>query len=146
MPGIRHEILKWLSAGVWYVGAVVLVTKGAGWLLEAAALRGPAVPAAVAVVAIGLGLLRGRTVFRRAAVKNLERIRALETPRLHHVFRPLFFLALAAMLAAVLLFGWLARTGYPGMVIVGGLDLVIGTSLLTGATVFWTWRPDPATA
>ena len=139
----------WLSAAVWYTGAGVLLWKGAGWLLEAAGREGWALPAAVAAVAIAVGLLRGRTVFRRAAVKNLERIRALHAPRLYQVFRPAFFLALAAMFAAVFRFGWIARTGYPGMVIVGGLDLVIGVSLLTGATAFWTWEPgatQPASA
>jgi hypothetical protein len=144
MPSAYHSALKWLSAAVWYVGATVLIWKGAGWLLRAADGGATGWPALSAIVALAIGLVRGRTVFRRAAVKNLERIRALEAPRPWQVFRPLFFLALAAMFAAALLFGFIARSGYVGMVVVGGLDLVIGVSLAMGAAPFWTWHPADA--
>jgi hypothetical protein len=142
MPTAQHNILKWLSAAVWYGGGVVLMVKGGGWLLEAGARGATAWPVGAAGAAAVVGLVRGRTVFRRACVRNLERIRTLNRPRLWQVFRPAFFIALAAMFSAMALFGWLARTGYPGMVVVGGLDLVIGISLLTGASAFWTWAPE----
>lgn len=142
MPTAQHNVLKWLSAAVWYGGGVVLMVKGGGWLLEAGARGAAAWPVGAAGAAAVVGLARGRTVFRRACVRNLERIRTLNRPRLWQVFRPAFFLALAAMFTAMALFGWLARTGYPGMVVVGGLDLVIGISLITGASAFWTWAPE----
>lgn len=147
MPSTQHRILKWLSAAVWYVGAAVLIWKGVAWLAEAvgrdAGDGGFLVPGAVGLTAVTIGLVRGRTAFRRAATRNLERIRDLDAPRLHQVFRPLFFVALAAMFAAAVLFGYVARSGYVGMVVVGGLDLVIGVSLLMGTKVFWTWQPRP---
>lgn len=141
MPTAHHNVLKWLSAAVWYGGGLALLLKGGLWLLQASAQGAATWPVGAAAVAAMVGLARGRTVFRRACVRNLERIRTLNRPRPWHVFRPVFFLALAAMFTAMALFGWLARTGYPGMVVVGGLDLVIGISLLTGASAFWTWSP-----
>lgn len=142
MPTAEHNLLKWLSAAVWYTGGLVLLLKGADWLLQAATAGDRLWPVLAAATALGVGLARGRTVFRKACIKNLERIRALNRPRIWQVFRPVFFLALGAMFAAAFLMGWIARSGYIGMTLVGGLDLVIGISLLTGATAFWTWQPE----
>lgn len=141
MPTPHHKVLKWLAAAIWYTGGLMLLLKGLSWLTQAGSLGGPVWPLAAATVALVVGLARGRTVFRRACVRNLERIRGLRRPRPWHVFRPVFFLALLGMFAIAVVFGQVARTGYAGRVVIGGLDLVIGISLLTGATAFWTWRP-----
>lgn len=141
MPTPHHSALKWLAAAIWYAGGLMLLLKGISWLTEAGTLGGLSWPVGAAVAALVVGLARGGTVFRRACVRNLERIRALRRPRPWQVFRPVFFLALVGMFGIAVVFGQVARTGYAGRVVVGGLDLVIGISLLTGATAFWTWRP-----
>ena len=143
MPSARHSLVKWLAASVWYVGAGMLIWKGSGWLIQAARTA-PLWPILLAAVALAIGLLRGRTTFRKAVIRNLRRIRELDSPRPWHVFRPWFFLAFVGMGVLAMLMGHLARTGYWGEVVVGSLDLVIGISLFTGAAAHWTWRPDPA--
>jgi hypothetical protein len=134
-----------MAAAVWYVGAGVLLFRGSAYLVgtaEAGALWG-----AVAAGAAGLatGMLRGRTLFLRANRRNLQRIDALPDPRAWQFFRPWFFAALVVMMAAGASLAWLAGLGTVPRLIVGGLELVIGTALLTSSIAFW--RPvgeDPA--
>lgn len=135
-----HTTLKLLAAAVWYVGGVVLVWKGAEWLAVAGSLRPGAVwPWIAGGVGAAVGLWRGRTMFRRACRRNLDRIRALEKPNPLLFFRPVFFLALAAMFAAAWGMSLLAGTGWWAMNLVGALDLVIGVGLLASSLEFWTY-------
>lgn len=121
----------------WYAGGGVLLYKGSGYLLEAAE-SGPALPAALAgALGVAAGVLRGRTLFLRACRRNLLRINGLEEPRLWQFFRPGFFAALALMIAGGAVLARLARTGYWGGVVVGALELVIATALLTSSVAFW---------
>lgn len=145
MPSARHNVVKWLSAVVWYIGGGMLLWKGSSWLIQASHTFA-VWPLLLGATALAVGLLRGRTTFRKAVIRNLRRIRRLDSPRPWHVFRPWFFLAFVGMGVLAMLMGHLARTGYWGEVVVGSLDTVIGISLLTGATAHWTWRPDPPEA
>jgi hypothetical protein len=138
MPSVRHSLLKWLAAAVWYAGAGVLLWKGTGRFLAAAAGLGPAWPAAVAALSFGLGTLQGRTVFRSVCVRNLRRIRALDSPRPWQFFRPRFFLALAAMVGGAVALSILADYGPVATVAVAGVDWLIGFSLLVSSEAFWT--------
>ena len=147
MPSARHRLLKWLAAAVWYTGAGVLLWKGTGRYLAAAAVLGPAWPAATAALGFGLGTLQGRTVFRTACVRNLRRIRALDAPRPWEFFRPGFFAALAAMVGGAVALSLLAGAGPAAALAVAGVDWLIGFSLLVSSEAFWTWRPAaPAAA
>lgn len=134
---VPHGFLKTLAAATWYVGAGVLLFKGSGYLLMAFE-SGATLPSIVSGVAgVIVGLVRGRTMFTRACRRNLQRIDALEDPRIWQFFRPGFFAALVLMCAGGVALSWLARSGYWGSVVVGGLELVIGTALLTSSVVFW---------
>ena len=143
MPTPHHAFLKWLSAAVWYIGAGVLVWKGAERLLESAIALGPVWPAAIGVLAVAFGAARGRTLFRRACTRNLQRIRLLDSPKPWLFFRPVFFLALAGMVGAAVALSLLARQGPVAALLVGGADWLIGFSLLIGSSPFWTWSPEP---
>lgn len=141
---VSRATLKILAAATWYIGGGVLLYKGAGYLVAAASV-GPVVPPVLAGVAgAAVGLMRGRTMFLRACRRNLQRIAALDDPRVWQFFRPGFFAALAVMIAAGAVLAWLAGTGYWGQVIVGGLELVIATALLTSSIAFW--RPSGQSA
>lgn len=143
MP-VARNVLKALAAITWYVGGGVLLYKGGGYLLRAAA-AGPLLPAALSgLLGATVGVLRGRSMFLRACRRNLVRIAALEEPRIWQFFRPAFFAALALMIAGGVVLAWLAGTGYWGAVVVGGLELVIATALLTSSVAFW--RSDEARA
>lgn len=134
---VSHTALKALAAATWYVGGGVLLFKGSGYLLSAAASGPWLYPAISGVIGIGVGLLRGRTMFLRACRRNLARIDALEQPRVWQFFRPGFFAALAVMIAGGAALAWVAGTGYRGGVVVGGLELMIATALLTSSGAFW---------
>ena len=144
MPTARHTLLKWLSAAVWYVGAGMLLWKGAERLIGAAAALGSVQwPVTVGVLAMGLGVIQGRTVFRRSCVRNLRRIRSLESPRLWQFFRPGFFVALAAMIGGAVALSILADRGPVAALAVAGVDWLIGFSLLVSSFTFWTRLPEP---
>lgn len=125
------------AAATWYVGGGVLLYNGAGYLVNAAG-TGAAVPPILAGLAgVVVGLLRGRTMFLHACRRNLRRIEGLDDPRVWQFFRPGFFAALALMIAAGALLAWLAGTGYWAQVVVGGLELVVATALVTSSVAFW---------
>lgn len=134
---VSRTALKALAAATWYVGGGVLLYKGSGYLLAAAASGGVLWPALSGMLGVTVGLMRGRTMFLRACRRNLARIDSLDDPRIWQFFRPGFFAALAVMIAGGAVLAWLAATGYTGAVVVGGLELIIATALLTSSVAFW---------
>lgn len=144
MPTARHTLLKWLSAAVWYVGAGMLLWKGADRLLLAAGdLESLRWPVTVGLISMGLGVIQGRTLFRRSCVRNLRRIEALESPRPWQFFRPAFFVALSAMIGGAVVLSMLAERGPIAALAVAGVDWLIGFSLLTSSFTFWGELPKP---
>lgn len=141
---VSHTALKVLAAATWYIGGGVLLYKGSGYLVAAAAGGPAAWPLLAAGAGVAVGLMRGRTMFLRACRRNLARIDGLDRPRLWQFFRPGFFAALAVMIAGGAALARLAETGYWGMVVVGGLELIIATALLTSSIAFWRWSPRQA--
>ncbi len=140
---VSRTALKALAAATWYIGGGVLLYKGSGYLFAAAASGSELWPALSGALGVTVGLMRGRTMFLRACRQNLARIDALDDPRVWQFFRPGFFAALAVMIAGGAVLAWLAETGYTGAVVVGGLELVIATALLTSSVAFWTAGPGP---
>lgn len=133
---VSRSLLKALAALTWYVGGGVLLFKGTGYLVQAGG-AGPTLPAVLSgILGVTGGMLRGRTMFVRACRRNLRRIEALHEPRIWQFFRPGFFAALAVMIAGGAVLAWLAETGYWGAVLVGGLELVIATALVTSSVAF----------
>ncbi len=139
---VSRGTLKALAALTWYIGAGVLLYKGSGYVLGALREGAALPPVTAGVVGVVAGLARGRTMFLRACRGNLARIDALEEPRVWQFFRPGFFAALLVMIAGGAVLAWLAGTGYWGSVVVGGLELVIGTALLTSSVGFWRRGED----
>lgn len=142
---VPHIALKLLAAATWYVGAGVLIYKGAGYLVSAFGAGAALPPVVSGLLGLIVGLVRGRTMFLKACRRNLTRIDALERPRIWQFFRPGFFAALLLMFAAGAVLAWLAGLGYWGRVVVGGLELVIGAALLTSSTAFWEGDTKRAT-
>ena len=134
-----HRRLKILAALVWYVGGIVLLLKGSSLLVEAEALRPEQNWPWLAVFAgLFLGSLKAKYLFSRSCRKNLDRIAALEQPKLWQFYRPGFF----AMLTLMILFGAtlskLAHNNYPFLISVGTLDLSLAIALLASSYFFWT--------
>jgi len=135
---VSTRSLKILAALVWYVGGVVLLLKGGSLLVEADALKpGQGWPWLAAVAGLFLGSLKARLLFSKSCQKNLERIAALDRPRIWQFFRPGFFVVLTIMILAGSTLSRLAHYNYYFLISVAILDLGIGIALLGSSYVFW---------
>jgi hypothetical protein len=135
---VSTRSLKILAALVWYVGGTLLLLKGSSLLVEADALK-PAEgwPWLAAVAGLFLGGLKARFLFNRSCQRNLDRIAALDRPRVWQFFRPGFFVALTVMILVGATLSSLAHSNYPFLIGVAILDLGIGIALLGSSYVFW---------
>jgi MFS-type transporter involved in bile tolerance (Atg22 family) len=141
MKKVSSHILKVLAALVWYIGGVVLLLKGGSLLLEADRLRPDQEwPWLALVFGLSLGGLKARGLFGRSCKNNLERIEALESPKLWQFFRPGFFVFLVIMILAGASLSRLAQGSYPFLITVGLLELSIATALLGSSYIFWTHK------
>lgn len=138
MPTVSTRGLRFLAALVWYAGGIALLVKGYSLLAEAAALRpGLAWPWPAVSVALLVGGLKARFLFRTSCEKNLARIASLDRPRIWQFFRPGFFAALAVMILGGAALSRLAHNQYPLLISVAALDLALATALLGSSYLFW---------
>ena len=123
---------------VWYVGPIILFTKGAQLANDAFALEPQSWGRSISWVAgIIVGIIKTRYIFLRSNRKNLARIDALESPKLWQFYRIPFYFALASM---VMLGAFLSRASqgnHTFLVFVATLDISIGTALLLSSVEFW---------
>ena len=135
---VSTRSLKILAALVWYVGGIILLLKGGRLLVEAEALKPEQNWPWLAVFAgLFLGGLKAKYLFSKTCQKNLDRIAALERPRLWQFFRPGFFVMLTVMVLAGATLSRLAHNNYPFLIGVAILDLGIAIALLGSSYVFW---------
>ena len=135
---VSARILNVLSALVWYGGGIMLLLKGGSLLAEAEALNpDQAWPWLATVAALLLGGLQAKFLFGKSCKKNLERIAALDQPKVWQFFRPGFFVALAIMFAVDATLSRLAHNSYAFLIGVAMLDLIVAISLLGSSYVFW---------
>jgi hypothetical protein len=138
MTTVSTRSLKLIAALIWYGGGIVLVFKGYSLLAEAEALRpGQIWPWLAAVAGVVAGGLQAKYVFSRSCKRNLDRIDALEEPRIWLFFRPGFMVALVTMIITGATLSRLAHGKYLFLLLVGALDLNIATALLGSSYVFW---------
>lgn len=131
MPEVSKSVLKAVSATVWLSGAVVLLLKGASLYLQATALKPEATWSWLAVAAaLFVGGAKARLLFRGFCRKNLDRIAALDDPKLWHAFRPQFYAFLASMVVLGAVLSRLAIGNYPGLLAMAVLDISIAIALL----------------
>lgn len=80
---ISARSLNVLAALIWYVGGIVLLLKGGSLLAEAEALKLAQVwPWLAAVAGLLVGGLQAKFLFSKSCQNNLDRIAALEQPRI----------------------------------------------------------------
>lgn len=138
MFGASRRTLTILAALVWYAGGVVLLVKGGTLLFEAADLAPGRIWTWFAVpLGLALGMVKAKYIFVKACRKNLDRIAALERPRIWLFYRPLFLVFLVAMILTAKLLADLATGDYWMTLGVVVLDFTIGVALLGSAFVFW---------
>jgi len=135
---VSTRSLRILAALVWYVGGTLLLLKGSSLLVEADALKpGEGWPWLAAVAGLFLGGLQGKFLFNRSCQRNLDRIAALDRPRVWQFFRPGFFATLTVMILVGVTLSRLAHNNYPFLIGVAILDLGIAIALLGSSHVFW---------
>ena len=135
---VSTRSLKILAALIWYIGGAILLIKGRSLLLEADALKPEAGWLWLAAGAgIFFGGLKAKFIFTRSCQRNLDRIDALDRPRVWQFFSPRFFVALTVMISAGVTLSRLAHNNYSFLIGVAILDLSIGAALLGGSYVFW---------
>jgi len=148
MPVVSTRSLKILAALVWYVGGTILLLKGCSLLVEADALKPEeGWPWLAAVAGISLGGLKAKFLFNKSCQRNLDRIAALNRPRVWQFFRLGFLVVLTVMILVGVTLSRLAHNNYPFLIGVAILDLGIGIALLGSSYVFWKQkafaRPAP---
>ena len=135
---VSTRSLKTLAVLVWYVGGTILLLKGRSLLVEAYALKPEeGWPWLAAVAGLFLGGLKAKFLFNRSCQRNLDRIAALNRPRVWQFFRPGFFVVLTVMILVGVTLSRLAHNNYPFLIGVAILDLGIGIALLGSSYVFW---------
>ncbi len=135
---VSTRSLKIFAALVWYVGATILLLKGCSLLVEADALKPEeGWPRLAAVAGLFLGCLKAKFLFNRSCQKNLDRIAALDRPRVWQFFRPGFFVVLTVMILVGVTLSRLAHNNYPFLISMAILDLGIGIALIGSSYVFW---------
>ena len=138
MLTVSARVLNILAALVWYIGGVVLLRKGGSLLVEADGLRpGLYWPWLAAAFGLFLGGLKAKFIFSKSVRKNLNRIAALDRPRVWQFFSPGFFAALTVMISTGVTLSRMAHGHYAGLLGVAILDLGISIALLGSSYVFW---------
>ena len=138
---VSARSLKILAALVWYIGGIMMLVKGRSLLVEANALEPDQVWPWLAIAAgLFLGGLQAKYLFSKSCQKNMDRIDALDRPRVWQFFRPGFFAALTVMIFVGATLSRLAHNNYPFLIGVAAVDLNIGVALLGSSYVFWTQK------
>jgi len=138
---VSARSLKILAALIWYIGGIMMLVKGRSLLVEADALEPDLVwPWLAVVTGLLLGGLQAKYLFAKSCQKNLDRIDALDRPRIWQFFRPGFFAALTVMIVIGATLSRLAHNNYPFLIAVAAVDINIGVALLGSSYVFWTQK------
>jgi len=138
MMNVTPQTLILLAGLVWYGGAIALLLKTVQLLHAAQAQHADQIwPWLAIMTGLLLGFLRGRFLFGRACTRNIQRIRALERPRIWQFFRPHFFILLAGMILLGRFLSHRAQNHYGLLLSVAALDLSIAVALLGSSVTFW---------
>ncbi len=136
----KHLIIA--AAIVWYLGSISLVLKSLS-LLKSAYLIYPNLMIIIAslIAGIVIGFLKGKFIFVKSCRKNIQRINELQNVKPWLFFKPLFMLALAAMITTGAILSRWAEGNYAALLAVAILDLTIGTALFYSSFVYWEKKP-----
>ena len=116
----------------------MLLLKGGSLLWEALELRPNEIWNWLALPAgLLIGGIKTALIFEKACLRNLDRIDAIEEPRIWRAYRPRFYLFLAAMILLGATLSGLAKGNYAGLLAVAVLDFSLATGLLASSRQFW---------
>lgn len=108
---------------------MVLLAKGLRLTLELHDVGSPWAWAAP-LIGVAVGIPKVIFMYSRFCKRNLDRIAALDDPRMWQFFRPGFFVFLALMIALASILSRFALTHFGWLVFVVALDFSLATGLL----------------
>ena len=137
MLAASKKTLKVVSGLVWISGAVVLLIKGGSLFTQALTLKPGSTWSSLAIfAALLIGGVKAQYLFGGFCRKNLDRIAALNEPKLWQAFRPGFYAFLATMVLLGAILSRMATGSYPALIALVILDISIGVALLGSMRVF----------
>jgi hypothetical protein len=135
---VSHRTLNILAALVWYAGGIALLIKGGSLLMEAELIEPHRHwPWIAVMIAVLVGGIKAKFLFRDSCRRNRARNAALDQPRIWQFFRPGFFVLLSIMIMVGATLSNLAHGNYPFLLGIAALDLTIAVALLGSSYVLW---------
>lgn len=132
-----------LSALVWYGGVIALGWKTIDLVQQVMGMNpNPLWPGLAVLGGLLLGGIKGKYLFSIACIKNLNRIAALESPKIWQFYRPRFFLFLCCTISLSRLLTSLAQGSYPFLLFLIVLDLSIAMALGASSLIYWRHKPS----
>ena len=133
----KHRSLYFLAALVWFVGAVVLLSKGVMILIHAEGIKGGQPWPWIAFGSgILIGAIKARLFLFKSCQKNLDRIAGPSNPRWWQFYRVGFFVFLAVVITLGIFVSRLSGENYTTLCIIGAVDLSVGMGLFLSGYAF----------
>ena len=135
------QTLKLLASLVWYSGAIVLSVKSMIMLHEAHTINPEKIRIGL-VIAGGIlfGVIKAKYLFTKVCIKNLNRIKDLEQPKLWEFYRFRFFVFLLSMILLGSFISRQAHGNYSMLMTMALIEISLATALLTSSHCFWKSR------
>ena len=124
---------------IWIIVGLFLIYRGSGLYNLAVIEQNTSKEALIISVILGvvIGILKGKFVLSKTALRNRNRINQLVPPlSIHHIFSGSFYVLIAGMM----ILGFLLRefNAYlGGYVVVASIYCGIGMALITASSVYW---------
>ena len=131
---------------IWIIVGLFLIYRGSGLYNLAVIEQNTSKEALIISVILGvvIGILKGKFVLSRTALRNRNRINQLVPPlSIHRVFSSSFY----GLIAGMMILGFLLRefNAYlGGYVVVASIYCGIGMALIAASSVYWKNDPIPS--
>ena len=132
---------------IWIVVGLFLIYRGSGLYNLAVVEQDTSKGVLITSVILGvvLGILKGKFVLSKTALRNRNRINQLAPPiNIHHIFSSSFY----CLIAGMMVLGFLLRefnSYLGGYVVVASIYCGIGMALIAASGVYWKNDPLPIT-
>lgn len=142
MFNTTHHTLQILAALVWCSGAVVLSYKSTLLLIEANSINPDKLWIGLTILGgILFGAIKARFLFSKLCIKNLNRIRGIDRPKLWQFYRTRFFFFLLLMVVFGSLVSRQAHGDYSLLITMSFIEVSLATALLGSSICFWREPP-----
>lgn len=136
-----NKTLKIFASIVWYTGVIVLSRKSFFLLQAANEINTNLIYIGFALLtALIIGIIKTKYLFIGLCMKNLNRIRLLNTPKVWQFYRPQFFIFLMSMILLGSYLSKLAQGNYIMLVSMAIIELSIAIALLGSSHCYWKKR------